>query len=81
MIRAAIATKHQYGSVTLTEAQKQRIEMISGQKLENTWLGQDNEDETPHPLTRSEDGGYAILLRETPETKQADKSKEEEKPL
>ena len=41
MIRAAIATKKKYGSVTLTDEQKQRCELVSGQKFENTWLADD----------------------------------------
>ncbi|MGN1194692.1 MAG: MFS transporter, partial [Acutalibacteraceae bacterium] len=41
MIRAAVATKHKYGSVALTDEEKERIELVSGQKLENTWLGKD----------------------------------------
>lgn len=63
MIRAAIATKHRYGSVTLTDEQKHRCEIISGQKLENTWLGQSSDaDSTPHYLDTDENGNYLILL-------------------
>lgn len=64
MIRAAIATKHKYGSVTLTDEQKQRIELVSGQKFENTWLGQvtDTEDTIPHCLDTDSNGNYLILL-------------------
>ncbi len=71
MIRAAIATKHKYGSVTLTDAEISCIEAISGQKIENTWLGKDNDDSTPHPLTRNEDGEYDILLEKEKEKEQA----------
>lgn len=60
MIRAAVATKKKYGSVTLTDEEKKRCELISGQKLENTWLGQNNEEEIF--LERDEDGEYLILL-------------------
>lgn len=60
MIRAAIATKKKYGSVTLTDEEKKRCELISGQKLENTWLGKDNNDE--HFLEKNEKGEYIILL-------------------
>lgn len=64
MIRAAIATKHKYGSVTLTDEQKQRCELVSGQKFENTWLGQvtDKEDTIPHCLDTDSNGNYLILL-------------------
>ena len=62
MIRAAIATKHKYGSVTLTDEEISCIEAISGQKFENTWLGKDNDADEPHPLTRNEEGEYEILL-------------------
>ena len=64
MIRAAIATKHKYGSVTLTDEQKQRCELVSGQKFEKTWLGQatDTEDTIPHCLDTDSNGNYLILL-------------------
>ncbi len=61
MIRAAIATKHKYGSVTLSPEEKQRCELISGQKLENTWLGQNNSAEI-HCLDMNDKGEYLILL-------------------
>lgn len=60
MIRAAVATKKKYGSVTLTDEQKKRCELISGQKLENTWLGQGNNEE--HFLETNEKGEFLILL-------------------
>ncbi len=64
MIRAAIATKHKYGSVTLTDEQRKRCEIISGQKLENTWLGlSDNTNET-HYLDTDENGEYIILIEQ-----------------
>ena len=64
MIRAAIATKKKYGSVTLTDEQKKRCELVSGQKLENTWLGQisDGDDTIPHYLDTDANGNYLILL-------------------
>lgn len=62
MIRAAIAVKHKYGSVTLTEEQIKRCEAISGQKLENTWLGQNNDSDETHTLETNENGEYLILL-------------------
>ena len=61
MIRAAIATKRKYGSVTLTEEEIKRCELISGQKYENTWLGQGNDSNEIHPLETDEDGNYTIL--------------------
>ena len=70
MIRAAIATKHKYGSVTLTEEEIARVEAVSGQKLADTWLGKDNDAETPHPLTKNADGDYEILLEKEHEKEQ-----------
>ena len=61
MIRAAIATKHKYGSVTLSSEEKRICELISGQKFENTWLGQNNSGEA-HTLQTNENGEYLILL-------------------
>lgn len=61
MIRAAIATKHKYGSVTLSPEEKHICELISGQKFENTWLGQNNSGEA-HTLQTNENGEYLILL-------------------
>lgn len=58
MIRAAIATKRAYGSVELTKEQIERIEKVSGQKLENTWLGQNNRG--GHPLEKDENGEFII---------------------
>jgi oligogalacturonide transporter len=69
MIRAAIATKHKYGSVTLSDEQKKRCELISGQKLENTWLGKSDNDEI-HTLDTDENGNYLILI-ELKELKEA----------
>ena len=50
MIRAAIATKRKYGSVTLTDEEKQRCYAVSGQRFENTWLGKDNDEDNGHTL-------------------------------
>ena len=61
MIRAAIATKHKYGNVTLSSEEKHICELISGQKFENTWLGQNNSGES-HTLEVNENGEYLILL-------------------
>lgn len=62
MIRAAVATKHKYGSVTLTPEEKERCELLSGQKLENTWLGSDNDESQGHTLDKNENGDYIILI-------------------
>lgn len=62
MLCAAIATKHKYGAVTLTEEQTERIELISGQKIDKTWLGKDNFSTEPHTLDKNENGDYIILL-------------------
>ncbi|MCM1114678.1 MAG: MFS transporter [Clostridium sp.] len=60
MIRAAIALKHKYGSVSLTPEQIERCEAISGQRFDKTWLGSGNANST-HTLETNEDGEYTIL--------------------
>ncbi len=62
MIRAAIATKHKYGSVTLTTEEKIRCENLTGHKFENTWLGKDNDETQGHTLDKDENGNYIILI-------------------
>ena len=62
MIRAAIATKHKYGNVSLTEKEKQRCYAVSGQKFEKTWLGKDNDETKGHTLEKNENGEYIILV-------------------
>lgn len=62
MIRAAIATKKKYGTVSLTKEQIERCQLISGQKFEKTWLGQCNSSEENHPLETNENGEYLILI-------------------
>ncbi len=62
LIRAAIATKHKYGSVTLTPEEKKCCETLSGQKLEDTWLGKDNDESQGHTLEKDENGNYIILI-------------------
>ena len=62
MIRAAIATKHKYGSVTLTPEEKDRCYVLTGHKLENTWLGRDNDETEGHTLDKDENGKYIILI-------------------
>ncbi len=66
MICAAIATKHRYGNVTLTDEQIKIVEDISGQKYESTWLGQNNDGEA-HTIEADENGEYAILLEKEAE--------------
>lgn len=67
LIRAAVAAKHKYGSVCLTKEQIKRFELISGQKLENTWLGKS--DENGYKLELNEDGKYDILVEKENEKK------------
>lgn len=62
MIRAAIATKHKYGSVTLTPEEKRCCEELTGHKLEDTWLGRDNDETEGHTLDKDENGNYIILV-------------------
>lgn len=71
MIRAAIAVKHKYGSVTLSDEEIARCELITGQKLENTWLGKGNDVLTEHRLEKNAKGEYTILIEE-----EANKKKE-----
>ena len=66
LISAAIATKHRYGNVSLTAEQIKVVENITGQKYENTWLGQNNDGEE-HTVEANEDGEYAILLEKEAE--------------
>ena len=62
MIRAAIATKHKYGTVTLTDYERQRCELLTGYKLEQTWLGKNNDENEIHYLETNENGEYIILI-------------------
>lgn len=62
MIRAAIATKRKYGNVTLTDYEKERCELLTGYKLENTWLGKDNDESKGHTLDKDVEGKYIILV-------------------
>lgn len=64
MIRAAIATKHKYGTVTLTPEQIKRCEIISGQRFDKMWLGQGNDRNDIHGLETDENGNFAILKKE-----------------
>ena len=69
LIRAAVAAKHKYGAVNLTPEQKERCELISGQKLENTWLGKDNDSPDAYTLETNENGEYLILIEKELEKK------------
>jgi Na+/melibiose symporter-like transporter len=69
MIRAAVATKHKYGSVTLTPEERERCEVLSGQKLEDTWLGKDNDESQGHTLDKNENGECIILVEKELEKK------------
>ncbi len=62
MIRAAVATKHKYGAVALTEEEEKAFKAVSGQDFKNTWLGKSEEGAVPHTLETNEDGEYLILL-------------------
>ncbi len=68
MIRAAIATKHKYGSVTLSHYEKERCEILSGYKLKDTWLGK-NENGEIHTLEKNGNGDYLILIEKEKEFK------------
>lgn len=79
MIRAAVATKHKYGTVTLSNEEIERCELISGQKYENTWLGQNNNALEEHRLDKNEDGKYIILLLKENEKKQLEEAEHTQK--
>ena len=79
LIRAAIATKHKYGSVSLSEDEITIMEKISGQKFENTWLGKDNDSADEHALELNENGEYQILVDIEEEMKRIRTSKEGKK--
>ena len=79
IIRAAIATKHRYGSIALTNEQVEIMEKISGQKYENTWLGRDNNSAEAHTVEPDENGEYQILIEIEEEMKKIRNSKEGKK--
>ncbi len=79
MIRAAVATKHKYGTVTLSNEEIERCELISGQKYENTWLGQNNNPLEEHRLDKNEDGKYLILIEKENEKKQLEEAEHQQK--
>lgn len=70
MIRAAIATKQKYGSVTLTDYEKERCELLTGHKLDDMWLGSDNDSAQEHILDKNEKGVYIILEEKDAQMKQ-----------
>ena len=74
LLRAAIATKHKFGSVTLTSEEIAICERVSGQKWENTWLGKDNNEIVE--LQRNEDGEFVILIEIEEEARQRQKETE-----
>lgn len=61
LIRAAVATKHKYGGVALTSEQIDVMERISGQKFEDTWLGNNN-SESAMPVEMNENGEFDVLV-------------------
>ncbi len=63
MIRAAIATKHKYGSVTLNDEQKERCELLAGYSLEKTWLGKSENNEI-HTIELDDNENYEILIEQ-----------------
>lgn len=79
MIRAAVATKHKYGTVTLSSEEIERCELISGQKFEDTWLGQNNNPLEEHRLDKNEDGKYLILIEKENEKKQLEEAENTQK--
>ncbi len=66
IIRAAIATKHKHGSVTLLPEQKERVELLTGHPVESIWLGKSENDEE-HLINTNEDGEYIILIEKEQE--------------
>ncbi len=74
MIRAAIATKHKYGSVTLSDEEIKRCELISGQRIDKTWLGQGNCSDEEHTLKKDENGEYLILIEAENKKKELEKA-------
>lgn len=79
MIRAAVATKRKYGTVTLSSEEIERCELISGQKFEDTWLGQNNNPLEEHRLDKNEDGKYIILIEKENEKKQLEEAENTQK--
>lgn len=78
LIRAAVATKHKYGSVALSDEEITIMEKISGQKYGNTWLGKDNGTDA-HEIEVNENGEYQILIDIEEEMKKIRNSKEGKK--
>ena len=49
--------------VGLTDYEKERCELLTGYKLENTWLGKDNDEAEDNVLQKDENGEYVILKK------------------
>jgi len=79
LIRAAVATKHKYGSVALSSEEIGIMEKISGQKYETTWLGKDNNSAEAHAIETNDNGEYQILIDIEEEMKKIRTSKEGKK--
>ncbi|MBR1811754.1 MAG: MFS transporter [Clostridia bacterium] len=63
MIRALIATRHKYGRVDVTDAQKAACEQIAGRAWDEMWISTENaalSDGQPHYLSVGADGKYLI---------------------
>jgi len=65
MIRAALATRHKYGAVELTDEDRAACEQIAGKAWENMWISTVEDGAQPTPLTIDEHGKYPILEEET----------------
>ena len=63
--------QNKYGGLetVFIKEEKARCETLSGQKLENTWLGRDNDESQGHTLDRDEKGNYIILIEKEAEKK------------
>ena len=77
-LRAAVATKHKNGSITLDNDQITVVEKITGQKYENTWLGRENAADA-EGIELNENGEYQILIDIENEMKKIRTSKEGKK--
>ena len=61
MIRAAIATVHEHGSVNLSQEQIARCELLTGYAFEKTWLGKQYDPESVFVVVPDANGEYEIL--------------------
>ena len=55
--------------VTLSTYEKERCEVLTGHKLEDTWLGKDNDETEGHTLDKNENGEYIVLIEKEAEKK------------